>query len=313
MASLNKFIHNNQYLIDLYVMFLDFFKNNKVSLDNKYVKRLVSDFFIRLMNNYEYNSVEQLFLREFAIRFPSLKLPDFHNKIIVKDIEFLNEKNVISFTFTYNNNKTVRVTKHIDNLSYNKNKDEEIEKYLFLFYFMLGFDFGHFWGVHPKVYTLISKYSDSVVECFASPFNSNLNDYFSILHPIDKHYGSKGEFFKDFLTATYDTYCVNPPFEESIIKDTLELIEKKLLKRPARIFLYLPQWNDIMLPWFEKIKQQPKINIKICRLDPHKSIIYDYIGKKATQAKFGTYFIYIDNMNCEMCEKSDVLCNIMKN
>ena len=72
------------------------------------------------------------------------------------------------------------------------------------------------------------------------------------------------------------------------------MIEEKLKHNHIQIFLYIPQWDDIFIPWYKKISN--KYYSVSCKLNKNDSIVYDYIADRPIKATFGTYFIYINNL-----------------
>ena len=166
---------------------------------------------------------------------------------------------------------------------------------------MVGFDTGQFWGLHPNFYNYIKENYKKTIECFASPFNNNLNDYFSLIYPVDKYYGSKGDFFENFLKVKYDIYIINPPFVESIINKVLILIEEKLKTKDVQIFTYIPQWDDLILPWYNKMSKT--YYLKIFKLKSNNTMLFDYINNKSIKDTFGTYIICINNISYSLCNK----------
>ena len=102
------------------------------------------------------------------------------------------------------------------------------------------------------------------------------------------------------MESNYEAYIINPPFVDVIIIKVLDMIEQKLKKSYMQIFLFIPQWDDIFLPWYEKISKQYITNL--CKLNKDNSIVYNYIENKPLKANFGTYFIYINNITTKLCE-----------
>ena len=82
------------------------------------------------------------------------------------------------------------------------------------------------------------------------------------------------------------------------------MIDEKLKNNHIQIFLYIPQWDDIIIPWYNNISK--KYNTVLCKLNKNNSIVYDYIAEKSLNATFGTYFIYINNL-------INNFCNLMHN
>ncbi|KAL7539800.1 hypothetical protein ACHAXR_009617 [Thalassiosira sp. AJA248-18] len=87
-------------------------------------------------------------------------------------------------------------------------------------------------AVHEGVFDCLSKWfgvggplSASGTECFASPFNSTLDRFFSAFPSpdIDGHFGSHGDFFfnpmsnLDFLRPAGGWYELNPPFSPGVM------------------------------------------------------------------------------------------------
>jgi len=302
------YVKKNIYIIKLYIIFLDHI--GLENYNNYNVNKLISEFFLKLLNNENLTDVINYMNKVindknlFLLKNINLKKKIKINKIIY-NINQENNKYKISFLLNYNNNKNINIIKILPRFAYLKIKNNKykVEKYLLLFYIILGYDTGQFWGLHPKFYKFIEGHFKNSLECFASPFNNNLKDYFSILYDIDKYYNSKGNFFKNFLNINYEAYIINPPFIDSIIIKTLQLIEQKIAYNPVQIFLFIPQWDDIILPWFNKIKF--KYVNSFCNLKKNKSIVFDYIENKELKASFPTYYIYINSI-------SNKLCNIMK-
>lgn len=307
--KITKFINKNKKIIKLYIIFLDYLKNMNINI-NINIHKIISEFFIKLINNEDLKEIIKYFIKVIHEKnIDILYNINFNKKIKIKKINYNirileNKEYKIIFKIDYNNT-FINIEKILSNFTYLKihNVKNKIEKYLLLFYIIMGFDTGQFWGLHPKFYNFINGHFKNSIECFASPFNNNLNDYFSVLYEIDKYYGSKGDFFKNFINVKYEAYIINPPFIDTIIVKVLSLIDEKLLIDSVQIFLFIPQWDDIILPWYNNIKTKYINNL--CKLNKYESIVFDYIANKSIKASFGTYFIYINNI-------SSKLCNIMK-
>jgi len=302
------YVKKNIHIIKLYIIFLDHIGIE--NYNNYNINKLLSEFFLKLINNEKMEDIITYFNKSINDKnLTMLKNVDFNKKIKINKIKYEvkqeNDKYNIKFIIEYNNEKIITIIKILPRYAYLKIKNNKykVEKYLLLFYIILGFDTGQFWGLHPRFYKFIEGHFKNSLECFASPFNNNLKDYFSILYEIDKYYNSKGDFFKNFLNINYEAYIINPPFIDSIIIKTLDLIEKKLSLNAVQIFLFIPQWDDIILPWFNKIKI--KYVNSFCNLKKNQSIVFDYIQNKELKASFGTYYIYINSISYK-------LCNIMK-
>eukprot|EP00956_Cyclotella_meneghiniana_P035648 scaffold116853_cov21-Cyclotella_meneghiniana.AAC.1 len=91
-------------------------------------------------------------------------------------------------------------------------------------------------AIHNEVFDCLTEWFGSDgVECFASPFNSNLSRYYSAFSSpdIDGHFGSYGNFFgcsndaKEFLRDGY-WYELNPPFSPGVMDKMAERIDDLL-------------------------------------------------------------------------------------
>lgn len=305
--------------IKLFMLILDHCKYHKIDIYNIQIVRLYSDFFLRLFNHMDRNDAITLLNRSIHEKF---KIPDinFNTDIqLVSTDHTMNNYNVkYVFKYKINNHpvsKHIELIKTIPNTTYDKIVDinREKAKDFFLLYIMCGFDSGHFLGLHPKIYNEISNYDPNTLECFASPFNHTLKNFYSLLPELDKYYGSKGNFFADFLDAPNTTYVINPPFEEFIMHKVFDLIRMKLSKpESCRIFLYLPQWDDLLDTHINEINEIPNINFRKCALNKNASIVYDYIKRTSINASFATYFMYFDNHDCVFCDKHAMLCEMQK-
>jgi hypothetical protein len=318
--NIKKYYYNNIEKINIYIIFLDHLKNEYNNKKNYNVHKIMSEFFLQIFNNEDIQVVKTKFLKDIKYKKITLLYDiDFNKKIEIKKIKYSIKQNNeivnINFTIKYNDNK-INIYKNIPNKIYNKIKKKGKEKYLLFFYIIVDFDTGQFWGLHPNFYNYIKENYKNTIECFASPFNNNLNDYFSLIYPIDKFYGSKGNFFENFLKVKYDIYIINPPFVESIISKVLLLIEEKLktkvvqlaskltlepLNEALQIFIYIPQWDDLILPWYNKMSET--YYLKIFKLESDNTMLFDYINNKSIKDTFGTYIICINNISYSLCNK----------
>jgi phosphorylated CTD-interacting factor 1 len=302
--NINELINNNTEKIEIFIIILDHLKNEFNNKLNINIHKVISAFFLKIFNNEDIEKSKQKLLSD--IKDKKLKLLyniDLNKKITINTIKYNVIKHeekkeyTIDFVIKYNKFENVNVYKIIPECIYNKiqNINNKIkEKYLFFFYIIVGFDTGQFWGLHPYIYNFIKTNYTNSIECFASPFNNNIENYFSLLYPIDKYYGSKGDFFEHFFKVNYNVYIINPPFIDTIILKVFDMIEEKLKYNRIQIFLYIPQWDDIFIPWYKKISN--KYITIFCKLNKNDSIVYDYIAAKSLKATFGTYFIYINNL-----------------
>lgn len=219
----------------------------------------------------------------------------------------------IHYSISSKDNESIFPIEHtINKKVYNKlninNAQEEPDKKLLsklvLIYGMLGFETGQFWGLHPNFYKKIESSYENPMECFASPFNHNLQKYYSPVPKIDKHFGSKGNFFKKFLKSKNDCYVMNPPFVEDIMKNVFKMSLNKFSssEKEITIFYYLPYWKDMIDPFIQELKH----NDHYCKhhvFYRNKTFVYDYINdKKYPNASFELVLI-------QAATKSNVTCN----
>lgn len=307
--KIKKFINENINKINLFVIILDHLKDEYNNKYNYNILKVISEFFLKILNNENIEDSKVKFFSDIKEKnLTLLKNINFNKNIKINKIKYNiihnseQKEYTIKFNIKYNNNQEINIFKLIPEYIYRKihiDENKKKEKYLFLFYIMVGFDTGQFWGLHPYIYNFINKHYNNCIECFASPFNNNLNQFCSLLYPIDKYYGSKGDFFENFMKLNNDVYIINPPFVETILVKVCDMIEKKLENNYIQIFLYIPQWDDIFLPWYKRISN--KYNTILCKLDKNDSIVYDYIANKPMKATFGTYFVYINSLVKKFC------------
>ena len=303
--NINELINNNTEKIEIFVIIVEHLKNEFNNKLNINIHKVISAFFLKIFNNEDIEKSKKKLLSD--IKEKKLKLLyniNLNKKIIIEKIKYYVIKHeekkeyTINFDIKYNEFENVNIYKIIPEYIFNKIhniNNKKKEKYLFFFYIIVGFDTGQFWGLHPYIYDFINKNYTNSIECFASPFNNNIENYFSLLCPIDKFYGSKGNFFEHFLKVNYNVYVINPPFVDTIILKVFDMIEEKLKynNNYIQIFLYIPQWDDIFIPWYKTISNI--YTTFLCKLNKNDSIVYDYIAAKSLKATFGTYFIYINN------------------
>ena len=305
--NINELINNNTEKIEIFVIIVEHLKNEFNNKLNINIHKVISAFFLKIFNNEDIEKSKKKLLSD--IKEKKLKLLyniNLNKKITINKIKYNVIKHeekkeyTINFDIKYNKFENVNIYKIIPEYIYNKIhniNNRKKEKYLFFFYIIVGFDTGQFWGLHPYIYDFINKNYTNSIECFASPFNNNIEDYFSLLYSIDNFYGSKGDFFENFLKVNYNVYVINPPFIDTIILKVFDMIEEKLKynynHNHIQIFLYIPQWDDIFIPWYKTISN--KYTTFLCKLNKNDSIVYDYIAAKSLKATFGTYFIYINN------------------
>jgi len=168
---------------------------------------------------------------------------------------------------------------------------------LVAYYVLIGALGGNFWGLFPTFYQAIEgKFGTAAVECFASPFNHTLPQFYSLLSPIERQYGSVGDFFKDFIMdEKYMAYVINPPFIEPVMQQVFRDVQEKLANtRKVSVILYLPYWRDIVDPFIKQVRDT-KHRVAVHVLQKNRSIVYDYIKEVSFTARFETVVIYCTN------------------
>jgi hypothetical protein len=246
--NIKKYYYKNIEKVNIYIIFLDHLKNEYNNKKNYNVHKIMSEFFLQILNNEDIQVVKEKFLKDIKYKKITLLYDiDFNKKIEIKKIKYSVKQNNeivnINFTINYNDNK-INIYKNIPNKIYNKIKKKGKEKY----------------------------------------------------------YGSKGDFFENFLKVKYDIYIINPPFVESIINKVLLLIEEKLESQESvQIFTYIPQWDDLILPWYNKMSKT--YYLKIFKLESDNTMLFDYINNKSIKDTFGTYIICINNISYSLCDK----------
>ena len=292
--------------MDNYIILLHSFIHDNVNTpNNKYeYNKLLSFLFLDLYND---NMNEDKYFNAFnkgitklglnSIDFKKMKFYKLHKIKVGKTEENDRIKYKYKLIFYENNiRKKLFIMTEIlkNNIIFSSKK--KIDKILLL-YTILGLNTGLFWGVDPRVYDYVMKVEPNSIECFASPFNHMLDNYYSLLD-IDKKFGSSGNFFEKFMESKYNVYLINPPFTEDIISRVFIEIEKKLEKDKSNfaIYLYVPKWDDINIPFYNKTKS--KFHVMKHDLLSGQSSVYDHINMKNIVNKFNlTVFCLTNHMN----------------
>lgn len=299
----------NKYLLTLYCFLDD--KLKECQKNNKYnYHKSISVFYLDIYNDkhFKNRSIVERFsgtLRDFKIKnlcdininnidfndTKNYKLLKIKTKILENDNSYKYHYNV---SYNANNiNKNLIIESDILKSNSIFKLSKEIKEIL-LVYTILGLDTGNFWGVIPNVYKYIANlYNNNIIECFASPFNHTLTNYYSVVK-TDKKYGSKGNFFKRFLKDDYKCYVINPPFTEEIMNKVFDMIKIKLMKHKCSIYLYIPSWEDMTLPFYEDIKKN--YTIFMHKWGKNESYVFNYTNNKKILATFDLTLFYITNI-----------------
>lgn len=82
-------------------------------------------------------------------------------------------------------------------------------------------------------------------ECFASPLNCHIGNYYSAFKDTDKYFGSNGSFFDNFYPK-YGSFEANPPFIAPLMNAMVDRFEH-LLKNTTKsilFFITVPTWKN---------------------------------------------------------------------
>lgn len=290
----------------LFNIYAQFFHNCE---NTETTRRIVADALLSILNDpsskQQHLKKMQSDLADKGVKCDPLK-PDhqFTLKSVNYEIEEGGSRVGINYRFTYSSadgkGKELKIKADVPASVYttlvSQTSKQKVVR-LVAYYTLLGLTTGQFWGLDPKFYGTISrKYGARAVECFASPFNHVLPNFYSPLTAVETKYGSVGNFFHDFLKDTrFSTYVINPPFVESIMKIVFDQIVQKLaMDRPVEIIIYLPNWKDITIPLVERIQGVTK-SVKTSILQKNRSIVYDYNKQHSFTARFETIVIMASN------------------
>lgn len=198
-----------------------------------------------LKNILKHSKLKELFNEAFE------KLECFY-----KSDQFMNNKNNVNITLLsfgngiilyYNNNPIF-----INNKLYKKvinrfPKNFEYNKDMYIWclckrYSILS-SFNNQLAVHPNTMKDLSKKFNINFELFGSVFNTFNTSYCSLFYDIEKYFGSMGSFFD--INILSGGFSVNPPFDYHIIKDTIDICNNCLSKKPNIIFIiWIPIWDN---------------------------------------------------------------------
>ena len=123
--------------------------------------------------------------------------------------------------------------------------DEQEIMRLFLRYYPLGPLTGYFWSMDKRLYTMVDKTDMPVLECFASPFNFNLNN-FCAPYPEDIKFGARGDFFTYIKSLNVKCRLIaNPPYTSRVMNETAKLTLDYVERVPGgEVVMMYPYWAD---------------------------------------------------------------------
>ncbi|KAL4506042.1 hypothetical protein ABPG72_013803 [Tetrahymena utriculariae] len=217
-------------------------------------------------------------------------------------------------SFQYDNDKTAQVEANqlfsqqqqnkdftISNQSSQKinytHKDTIMNQKIFLtlfWYDYIGIQNGQQWSLNSEVFDLLKQHLGINTEVFASPFNSNLENYFSLFES-DKYFGSLGNFNKNYLNIQ-QSFQANPPF----IDNLFTLFASQIMQ-----ILELNTQNNrevgcvIVFPWQDNqgYYQLQNSDYFIDEIELLKNAHYytDQSSCSSIKSKFNTYILILGN------------------
>lgn len=110
-------------------------------------------------------------------------------------------------------------------------------------YIMLS-SFNNQLAVHPKTMNKLYTDFNTRFELFGSVLNTYNTSYCSMFYDIEKIFGSYGSFFD--MEIISGNYSVNPPFDNEIIFQTMNILENTLKsqKNDLMFIIWIPIWDD---------------------------------------------------------------------
>lgn len=166
------------------------------------------------------------------------------------------------------------------------------------------------WAVPPHVMSLLQSHLNCHTELFASPLNAYNGNYYS-LYPLDRLFGSKGNFFQapniDFVQGTYQ---INPPFIDQLFTKTservLELLDIADMNNKQLTFIYImPEWRDFKT--YDMIAES-RFCVKRIALRSGQHYYYHYSSGNYIPARFGSYMFFLstDSHICSSTLESNI-------
>lgn len=133
-------------------------------------------------------------------------------------------------------------------------------------------------------------------ECFASPLNSYLNNYYSAFYDTDKFFGSKGNFFESFFPKI-GSFELNPPFVLELM-DRMTLRLNELLENGNKLtfFVIVPHWSDAFFCNYMK-NNKYTLMYDILKKNEHSYIDgMQHVKKKEWSAKVDSIWFLMTNI-----------------
>jgi hypothetical protein len=156
---------------------------------------------------------------------------------------------------------------------------------------------GHLWSIPLEAYDYLHN-KDFQVECFASPMNHYLPDYYSMFES-DAKFGSIGNFFTNFLSSKMERFVINPPFSYVMIRRVCEFCVNRRNSRRTTILLYGPNWDKggIQDSYATVMTAYP--NAVAREIPEKKHCIYNYSTGGKVPAVYAAKVILVSNFDSE--------------
>lgn len=161
------------------------------------------------------------------------------------------------------------------------------------------------WAVPSDVMNILRSSLGCYTELFASPLNAYNKHYYS-LFPLDKLFGSRGNFFtapdSDFISGTYQ---INPPFIDQLFTKTservLELLERAERADQELTFIYImPEWKDFIT--YNMIAES-RFCVKRIYLRSGQHYYYQYSTGCYIPTRFSSYMFFLST-NSKICSNT---------
>lgn len=156
---------------------------------------------------------------------------------------------------------------------------------------------GHLWSIPLEAYDYLYN-KQFQVECFASPMNHYLPDYYSMFDS-DSKFGSIGNFFTNFLSSKKERFVINPPFSYVMIRRVCEFCVNRRNSPRTTILLYGPNWEKggIQDAYATVIAAYP--NSIVREIPEKKHYIYNYSTGGKVPAVYAAKIILVSDFDPE--------------
>lgn len=311
--------------IEYYIIYIYYFGTN-LHFTNK---KIFAEFYMNILNNipykqsygkmianaryvYHYHIMERFNFTDDKVTNVRISFTPIDANSVVYNIKCIFNDLDHEFTINYVFNDNI---KNIINL----HKNDDIKYSLLLYYYILDYEHILFIGPDPTYYKSLEKAcipfnkgassikQSSAIECFAGIFNNTCEHFYSLLD-MEKLYGSMGNFFDNFLNDDYFMYLINPPYTDLILIRVYDMVVKKLsdiTNNRYLIILYVPNWTDILDPFYEKLKNS---NIKFKTYNLKSHLVYNHYTQISKCRYINTVIVTCSNFTLDKFQM-----NVIKN